>query len=506
MEHKSAYFAEKIQNETFDLDPEDISKFGYRSIDLIVEYFKNIRHQSIFPDKTLDQMKNLINEPLPQNEQNPQLVLDDFQDKILPYVVRVGHPHLLGWVLASGTPIGALADGISGALNQNVAVSGSSTSTAVELLVLDWIKEILGYDRKSAGILVSGGTMANLTALTVARNVKANFDVRTQGMKSEKRMMIYASQEVHSCILKAIQILGIGTNNIQWVTVDEHFRLNPMDLKSKIDEDLNNGNQPFAVVATAGTVNTGAIDPLESISDICQNYNLWFHVDAAYGGFATLSPQLKPLLNGITRADSVALDPHKWLFIPFDVGCVLVKNPEHMTQTFAIKTKYIHINNEKIPTSDDVDFADYGIQLSRNFRALKIWMSLKQYGVKKYGRLIDQNVNLAYYFTALIEESSDFETLAPTNLSVVCFRYTPKDLQQSSQDIEHYLNHLNRAIAEAMCTDSRALLSSTVLQEKFVLRACIVNFRTTKQDIQDIIQILRELGEKEDKKLCNSKL
>lgn len=504
---KSSNLGKKIQDETFDMDPEEIQKLGYHAVDLIVDYFKNISNEPILPNKAFNEMKDLIDEPLPQIEQNPRIVLDECQEKIVENAVRIGNSQMLGWVLTSGTPIGAFADGIAGAINQNVAISGSGMATAVELLVIDWIKEMLGYDSEAGGILVSGGSIANLTALAIARTIKAGFDIRTYGMKQDDDMILYVSKEVHMCVPKAAHILGIGTNNIRYVNVDDKYCMDMNDLEGKIVEDKNDSKHPFAVVATAGTVNTGAIDPLKVIAELCQKHGLWFHVDAAYGGFAAISSNLKPLLNGIARADSIALDPHKWLFIPFEAGCVLVKNPLHMTKTFAMDTDYIHLNNNEIPTSEDVDFSDYGLQLSRGFRALKIWMSLKQYGVKKYARLIDQNVYLAQYLAELINESNDFELVVPVNLSVVCFRYVPNDLKNQEIDkiqqkkIEDYLNILNQAIVKAMHKDRRALLSSTVLNKKFVHRACIVNYRTTKQNIENILKIVRELGTAEDKKL-----
>lgn len=510
--NKISNFDKTIRDETFDMKHEDIRQLGYQAVDLIVDYFKNVQDDPIVPLKTYEELKELIDEPLPKTEQDPYNVLSECKEKIIDNAMRTGHPRLLGWILPSGTIIGAFADGIASALNQNVAVSDARMATTVELLVINWIKRIIGYNHNAAGILVSGGSMANLTALAVARNIKADYDIHTNGMKQyeqNKKMMLYVSDEVHVCITKAASVLGIGTNNIRWIKTDRHFCLDTNELEKKITNDQKQGYHPFAVVASAGTVNTGTIDPLNSIADICSKHDLWFHVDAAYGGFAMVSSRLKPFLKGITRADSIALDPHKWLFIPFEAGCVLVKKPEHMTKTFATNASYIYKTDKKSFPDNKVDFSDYGLQLSRQFRALKIWTSLKQYGIKKYERVIDQNVYLSKYLEALVNESSDFEVVSSANLSIVCFRYYPKDLQREYQKsnvikqekIEKYLDTLNQAVFKSMLKDQRVLLSSTVLKNKFVLRACIVNYRTKKQDIITILEILRKLGAKDDKKL-----
>jgi aromatic-L-amino-acid/L-tryptophan decarboxylase len=503
----------QIYDETFDMDPEAIRTLGYHAVDIMVDYLNNIPNKPILSSKKFQEMTRLLNEPLPKDEQDPHAILEECHQKILANAVQIGHPRLLGWMLPSGTPIGAFADGIASTINQNVSVSGSTVATTLEILVIDWMKQILGYDPKAAGILVSGGSEANLTALAVARNSKTNVDIPTQGMSQQQNTMtIYASEEVHSCIPKAVQLLGIGTQNIRWIHTDEHYCLDIQDLKTKIQDDTTSGKHPFCVVATAGTVNTGAVDPLDKIADICRDYNLWFHIDAAYGGFTALSKTFSPALKGIDRADSVVLDPHKWLFIPYEAGCVLVKNKAAMKQTFVNDASYIHLKKNETENNEEMDFSDYGIQLSRQFRALKIWMSLKQYGVQRYQHMIEQNIYLAHYLQALIQESKDFETAAPVGLSTVCFRYFPQDLRQQytnkpeaeKEKINEYLNRMNRMIIEGMRTDPRILLSSTILQKQFVLRACIMNYRTTKQDIKNIIDITRELGEKEDQKLRKS--
>ncbi len=501
-----------ILDETFEMDTKEIRSLGYHTVDIMVDYLNNIRHRPIFPSKTYQEMIQLISEPLPYDAKDPHEILEDCHQKINANSVQIGHPRLLGWMLTSGTPISAFADAIASLLNQNVSVSGCTAATTVELLVINWIKQIIDYDPKAAGILVSGGSLANLTALTVARNNEADVDISSQGMNQKRNnMIIYVSEEVHFCILKAVMILGIGTQNIRWVRTDKHHCLDIHDLQTKIKEDLALGKHPFCVVATAGTVNTGAVDPLDAIADICQEYNLWFHVDAAYGGFAALSKTFKPYLKGIERADSIVLDPHKWLFISYEAGCVLVKNKTLLKKTFTMDAPYIHLKKNDSEKDEEVNFSDYGIQLSRQFRALKIWMSLKQYGIQRYQHMIEQNIHLAHYLSALIYESNDFQQAAPIGLSTICFQYFPADLlhdykkknESEKEKINEYINKLNQVIIERMHYDKRALLSSTILGEQFVIRACIMNYRTTKQDIKNILDVIRELGRTADKKLRN---
>jgi aromatic-L-amino-acid/L-tryptophan decarboxylase len=500
---KSPAIKNQFDEETFDLEPAEIRRLGYHFADVITEYYASMRTSPIIPTKTLKQLKQIFDEPLPQQGMNPEALLLECQKKIVAHAVRFGHPQFLGWVLSPGTIMGAYADGLASTLNQNVSLSGAGMATAVELTVLDWIKKILGYDPKAAGILVSGGTSANLHALAVARNTQCGNNIRQQGLKNNDHLIIYASSEAHVCIDKAVDLLGIGIDNIRRIKVDAHFHMDLQDLTKNIQQDLNQGYHPFCVVATAGTVNTGAVDPLNSMADICKKYKLWLHVDAAYGGFIALSSQLKPLLNGIHRADSIAVDPHKWLFIPYEAGCVLVRDPHHMKKTFSYSTDYLKLDNTKSFSDGDVDFADYGIQLSRCFRALKIWMSLKQYGTQRYGRMIDQNMNLARFWRTLISKSTDFKLMAPSDLSVVCFRYEPQKISEKNK--EEYLDMLNQHILKELRKERSMLISSTVLHKKLVLRACIVNYRTTKQDVTDIMNTIQILGKKSETHLRSKK-
>jgi aromatic-L-amino-acid decarboxylase len=489
----------RLVDETFDLKPEEIRRLGYRFSDMITEYYRSMRTSPVVPSKTLKQLKQILDEPLPQQGMEMESLLSECQDRIINNAVRFGHPRFLGWTLSSGTPLGAYAEGLTGALNQNVARSGAGVATATELVVLDWIKKIVGYDHHAAGILVSGGSMANLLALTVARNVRGDEDIRKRGLADKKPLVVYTSTEAHICIDKAVDLLGIGTDNVRRIPVDACFRLDVKRLKKEIQKDMRRNLRPFCVVATAGTVNTGAIDPLKSIADICKQYHLWFHVDAAYGGFVALSPRWKSLINGIERADSIAIDPHKWLFIPYEAGCVLARDQKRMKKTFSYPTEYLPFDTHKTAVDNDVDFADYGIELSRSFRALKIWLSLKYYGARRYARMIDQNMDLAAYWRGLIENSLDFQLMATSDLSVICFRYIPKKApRRKNQNKEAYLNMLNRSILRSIRKKKEFLLSGTMIHGQYVLRGCIMNFRTTKQDVQEIVEAVRKIGKKND--------
>ncbi len=504
----SAEIANEIFDETFDIESDKIRKLGYETVDLITEYFNDINNKPLVPKTKFNGLMQLIDEPLPKNGQSSDSIICELKTKIIDNSLKIGNPNFLGWISSSGTIIGSFADGIAGALNQNVSLSGAGIATAIELLTINWIKEMIGYDKDAAGLLVSGGSVANLMALTVARNAKANYDIDSVGLQNNKKMIVYASKEAHVCVSKAVNILGIGTNNIRWIDTDKEFCLNTNDLEKKIVNDLSEGNTPFVVVATAGNTKTGAVDPLNDIAGICQKYDLWFHVDAAYGGFAILSNETKDLFKGIQKADSIAINPHKWLFIPYEAGCLLVKNHNHMIETFSSETDYIHIDN-KDSDSNEVDFSDYGIQLSRNFRALKIWMSLKQYGANKYEKIITQNILLAKYLEALAEESNEFIVESPANLSIVCFRYVPKDLlerygksnQTQKDNFNNYLDNLNKSILKEMIADGRAVLSGAILHGKYVLRACIINYRTKKKDIVDLLYIVKQIGIKKDEEL-----
>lgn len=329
---------------------------------------------------------------------------------------------MFGYVQSPGTAIAAYADLLASALNANLTVWRSAPAgVELERLTIDWIRQILGFEPGAAGLFVSGGSMANLSALTTARRAKAPGDIVNRGAQaSDRAMRVYASTETHHSIVKAATLLGIGRDNVRLVSVDDCFRIRVDELAAKVAEDLEAGHLPFCVVANAGTVNTGACDPLREVRAVAERYNLWMHVDASYGGFAVLTSTGREVMAGIEQADSVALDPHKWLYLPVDCGCVIYRNPETARATFAQEADYTRVIGQE--ADEAFAFWDYGPELSRRFRALKVWMLLKGVGLRALGEAIEKDLVCARHFESLVQTSDDFEMLAPVELSIFCFR------------------------------------------------------------------------------------
>jgi glutamate/tyrosine decarboxylase-like PLP-dependent enzyme len=356
--------------------------------------------------------------------------------------------------------------------------------------VVDWCKEMIGFPASASGTLVSGGSMASLTALAVARHTKAGFDVRCQGLqKLERKLVLYISEEGHGCLRKAAELLGIGSENIRTVAVDAHFRLRVDNLIVQIEADLAAGYQPFAVVASAGTVNTGATDPLQEIAEVCRRHDLWLHIDGAYGAPAILTSQYRDELAAIAFADSIAVAPHKWLSIPVEAGLVLVKDAQAMRDTFSLVPPYLRTDGSLTGVGGLPWFSEYGFQQTRGFRALKVWMALKHYGTIGYTQMLEDHIELARYLHSRVMASPDLEAMAPVGLSVVCFRYAPAILRGARAR----LDTINKALLERLQLGGQVFLSSTVLRGSFVLRACILNYQTQRADMDFLVDlVLRE--------------
>jgi glutamate/tyrosine decarboxylase-like PLP-dependent enzyme len=422
---------------------------------------------------------------LPEDPSEPDALLDYVASTIFRYPMGNGSPRFFGWVNSPPAPAGVLAELLAAGLNPSVA-GGDHAATYLEHAVLTWMREIIGVPSWRGGILTSGGSVANLIGLAVMRHVKSAGDVRAHGVVAGPALVVYTSTEGHSCIQKAVELLGIGHANLHRVPVTSQWQMDVPALTELIVQDRAAGLMPACVAATVGTVNTGAIDPLFEIADVCNAHNLWFHVDAAYGGPAALLPELSALYRGIEKADSLAVDPHKWMYVPVECGCALVRDAAAMRDTFSLVPPYLR-DETSLPW-----FSEFGIQQSRGFRALKLWFLLKQIGLDGYRLSIARDIRLTGTLRQRLYESPDFEVVATRPLSITCFRYCPEALAGN----EAALNRLNRRLLDLVQTDGEVFLTGTELAGRFVLRACIVNFRTAEQDLDVLVGAIRLAGER----------
>jgi aromatic-L-amino-acid/L-tryptophan decarboxylase len=377
-----------------------------------------------------------------------------------------------------GTTVGAFADMIAAAMSPNTW-GGDQAAALVEAQVLRWFAPLLGFPEDAAGLLVSGGSVANLVALAAARERHGGDNVYAQGV-AQRQLTLYASAEVHNSVDKAAATLGIGANNLRRIPCTSDYTMKPEALRAALGEDVAAGRTPVAVVATAGTVNTGAFDPIDEIADICAEHNVWLHVDGAFGAMVALTARYAQLARGMGRADSIAFDFHKWLHIPVDCGCVFTRSGDEQRRAFSPPAHYL-ARLERGVTAGDLDFSSRGLQLTRSFRALKVWMTLQTYGIETMGKLVEQNIAQARYLADLVERHDHLELLAPVPLNVVCFRYTQPGLDDEA------LNALNREILMRLQESGTAVVSSTVLQGRFALRACICNHRTRTEDLDMLV-------------------
>jgi aromatic-L-amino-acid/L-tryptophan decarboxylase len=472
------------------LDPSNWSCFralAHRMVDDTLDHLSALGSQPAWQPMP-DSVRNSFHEPVPQESSDAASVYAQFLERVRPYPNGNLHPRFWGWVQGTGTPLAMMADMLASALNPHLA-GFNQAPALVEHQVLAWLTELMGFPPETSGLLVSGGTMANLTGLAVARQAKAGFDLREQGLQDYcgPRLVFYASSETHGWCQKAAELLGFGNASFRRVPVSSAHTIDVDALCSFIDHDRRNGMLPFSVVGNAGTINIGATDNLCALAEICREQNLWFHVDGAFGALARFSRQLRPIVEGIDLADSVAFDLHKWMYLPFEIGCILVRDPAAQAATFALRQSYFG-DSERGLVAGGLPFADRGIELTRSFRALKVWMSLKCHGVNQYARLIEQNVAQARYLAGLIQSQPKLELLAPVPLNVVCFRYHP------SQADESKLNVLNQELLLRLQESGTAVLSSTMLDGRFALRAAITNHRSRQADFDTLVAAVLQLG------------
>ena len=470
------------------LDPADWGAFRrlmHQALDDALDYTATVRERPVW-QPIPEAVKAEIKAPLPRAGMGEAAAYKDYQRLVAPYPKGNIHPRFWGWVNGTGTPVGMLAELLTATLNTNAA-GFEQSSTYVELQVLDWFRELMGFPATGSGILTSGGSLANLIGINVARSAKAPFAVRRDGVSGQPRLRYYASAETHNSVRKGLELMGLGSESLVYIPVDAEYRIDLVGLKARIAEDRRAGHLPICVVANAGTVNTGAIDPLDDIADLCQAENLWLHVDGAFGAMATLDPASRALVKGLERADSLAFDLHKWMYLPYDAGCTLVRDREAHRAAFAVEASYLTKLPGGVAALPPV-FSDYGPQLSRGFRALKVWMNLKAYGVDRFARLVAQNVQQARYLKERVEAEPELELLAPVPLNVVNFRYRAKGLDEEAS------NALNARILVALQERGIAAPSSTVLRGRFAIRVAITNHRSRREDFDALVAATIALG------------
>jgi len=465
-----------------DLSPEQFRTLGYRAIDILAEQFAAIPNAPARRALPEGLRESLMHQPLPDAGRPAEEVLAAIASNVLPYPMGNASARFFAWVNSPAAPLGILADLLAAGMNASVA-GGDHAATYVEHCVLGWLKQLVGYPAESGAILVSGGSMANLVGLAAMRFVQAQGQIRAQGFNGEATpMVVYTSTQGHSCLEKAVELLGIGHDYLRKIAVDAHYRMDVGQLRAAIAADRAAGLRPVCVAASAGTVNTGAIDPLDAIADLCAAERLWFHVDGAYGGVGVLARQTVGQYTGMERADSLAIDPHKWLYMPVECGCVFVRDAQALRDTFSLVPPYLRDDNS-LPW-----FSEFGPQQTRGFRALKLWMVMQQIGVQGYRELIGRDIALAHTLQDKIRNRGDFELIAAGPLSVTCFRYAPHGAGD--------LDVLNRQLLDIAQREGQVFLTSTQLDGRLVLRACIVNFRTNEADLDFLLDGLAEAGQR----------
>jgi aromatic-L-amino-acid/L-tryptophan decarboxylase len=475
------------------IDRDAFRQLALAAADLAHDHLRGVPDGPVFTPMKPEERRRLLEQPLPDDGQDPHAILALFRDAVLPHVMGNGHPRFFGWVNSPPAPLGVLADLLAAAMNPSCA-GGDHAAIYVERAAVRWLMELIGFPTSgSMGVLVSGTSVATIVALAAARRhitAAQGWDVRAEGMQgAHPRLRVYVTEEGHSCLHKAAELLGFGASAIRTVPLDDEFRMNVPALRDAIAADRRAGDLPCCVAASAGTVGTGAVDPLNEIADVCEQERLWFHVDGAYGALGVLSVGQETRYAGMARADSLALDPHKWLSVPVECGCVLLRDGALLRDTFSLVPPYLRTEEGKgfggLPW-----FSEYGVQQTRGFRALKLWMVLQHLGRTGVTSLVEHHMALAQDLAALIDATPDLERLAPVTLSIVAFRYAPPALRGD----ETRLDALNKKLMEQIQAEGAAFLTNTTIRGRFALRACILHYGTRESDIAALVDIVRRTG------------
>ena len=481
-----------IRDTSIAISKEEFKQIGYQLIDQIANFLDSIEKRPVTTAETSMALRSLIsNTSLPEMGIPAREIISRTADILMDHSLLNGHPKFMGYITSSPAPIGMLADLLAASVNPNVGAQIlSPLATEIEKQTIKWLAEFIGVSAGYGGILVSGGNMANFTAFLAARTAKAPKNIKEDGLVSvANELVLYCSKGTHTWIEKAAVLFGHGSKSIRWIPTNEAYQMNTSALVQSIQDDLTAGKKPFLVVGNAGDVSTGKVDNLLELAAICKKYDLWFHIDGAYGIPAAALPTQKSLFNGIQEADSIALDPHKWLYSPLEAGCTLVKNPQHLIDTYSAHPAYYNFSNQD-DAQPTMNFYEYGFQNSRGFRALKVWMSLQQVGKSGFVRLMNEDIALSQLLFQKAKEHPELEAVTQS-LSIATLRYVPVDGKD-----ETYLNKLNEKLLNTLQQGGEVFPSNAVVDNKYCIRACIVNFRTTRKDIEEIVEIIVREGRK----------
>ncbi|MFO0389462.1 MAG: pyridoxal phosphate-dependent decarboxylase family protein [Alphaproteobacteria bacterium] len=466
------------------LPPLTLSEADMRGIaaqvsELIVQHFTHLPELPVTRPSSMQHLSEGLHEPLPSGGTPIPQLIAQLKTHVFDQMTHTDHPRNFAFVPGPSNFISAMADAIASSLNVfSGGFLGPSGVAQIELTAIEWLRELLHFPKEAGGLFVSGGSMANMTGLAVARHVML--------ANNTTNATIYFSDQTHSSVAKGLKILGFQQFQIRKIPADPQFRLSMEALRQRIAADRLQGMVPFCVVANAGTTNAGAVDPLLELHQFCKTEGLWLHVDGAYGGAAAISSKGRLALQGLEYADSLGIDPHKWLFQPYEIGCALIRNREHLRDTFKTSAEYLKILAQ---SAEQINFCDYGVQLTRGFRALKLWLSFKAFGVDAFREAITIGIENAEYVQSLLKADSCWEIITPAQLGIITFRYGKPDLNEEA------LNTLNNHIAQQIIYSGYALLSPTIMGGRHVLRLCTINPRTTKHDMERTVSMLKEYGE-----------
>jgi len=478
-----------------DLSPDDFRRLGHRLVDDLADFLNGLPSRPVSPGATPTALRaTLGGRTLPENGADPDQLLSDATRLLLGHSVFNGHPRFMGYITSSAAPLGSLAELLAATVNPNCGSWGlSPMATLIEEQTVSWIGELVGAAPGGGGLLVSGGNMANMVGFWAARTARAPWDARQHGLAAPgaSKLVAYCSAETHTWIQKAADLSGLGTDAVRWIAVDGNRRMDVAALTRQIATDRASGCTPFLVVGTAGSVSTGAVDPLRVIASVCKAEDIWFHVDGAYGAPAAVAPDAPEDLRAMSEADSIAVDPHKWLYAPLEAGCALVRDPARLRGAFAYTPAYYHFDSGD--AAPPPNYYEYGPQNSRGFRALKVWLTLQQVGRRGYAAMIGEDMRLSRVLFDLVAAHPELEAVTQ-GLSITTFRYVPPGTRRDDPAVNDVLNAMNSRILDLLQQSGRAYVSNAMVDGRFLLRSCIVNFRTSEPDLRELVDAVVEIG------------